>query len=128
MDMGMTPPDEAAEQAVHAFTMSFDSDGYEEHGDHTDVDYMNGEHTIAAELEIGVTMADGMHGHETVSSNVVTVEFDNDDFIVASYSGLGDGAMNEESGQVWHGGPRPRSRSTHCPCCIRAAMAAMCLL
>ena len=105
MDMGMTPPDEAAEQAVHAFTMSFDSDGYEEHGDHTDVDYANGEHTIAAELEIGVTMADGMHGHETVSSNVVTVEFDNDDFITASFSGLGDGAMNEETGQVWYGGP-----------------------
>ena len=105
MDMGMTPPDEAAEQAVHAFTMSFDSDGYEEHGDHTDVDYANGEHTIAAELEIGVTMADGMHGHETISSNVVTVEFDNKDFIAASFSGLGDGAMNEETGQVWYGGP-----------------------
>ena len=107
MDMGMTPPeDEAAEQAgVHTFTMSFDSDGYEEHGDHTDVDYMNGEHTISAELEIGVTMADGMHGHETVSSNVVTVEFDNEDFIAASVGGVGDGAMNMSSGQIWYGGP-----------------------
>ena len=50
-------------------------------------------------------MADGMHGHETVSSNVVTVEFDNDDFIAASVGGLGDGAMNASSGQIWYGGP-----------------------
>ena len=35
----------------------------------------------------------------------VTVEFDNDDFVAASYSGLGDGAMNEETGQIWYGGP-----------------------
>ena len=102
--MDMTPPaDEAAEQAVHAFTLAFDSHDYDR--DSGAPVYMNGEHTISAELEIGITMADGMHGHETVSSNAVTVEFDNDDFIAASFSGLGDGAMNEESGQVWHGGP-----------------------
>ena len=98
----MPPEDEAAEQAPHAFTMGFDSDGYADDGT---PDYMNGEHTISAELEIGVTMADGMHGHETVSSNVVTVEFDNDDFIGVSIAGLGDGAMNEETGQIWYGGP-----------------------
>ena len=104
MDMGMTPPDEAAEQAVHAFTMSFDSDGYDEHGDHVDVDYMNGEHTIAAELEIGATMADGMHGHETISSNVVTVEFDNDDGYIVT-ADLGDNTALDDDGRVWYGGP-----------------------
>ena len=104
MDMGMTPPDEAAEQAVHAFTMSFDSDGYEEHGDHTDVDYMNGEHTISAELEIGVTMADGMHGHETISSNVVTVEFDNEDGYIVT-ADLGHNTALDDDGRVWYGGP-----------------------
>ena len=105
MDMGMTPPEDgAAEQAVHPFTMSFDSDGYDEHGDHVDVDYMNGEHTISAELEIGVTMADGMHGHETVSSNVVTVEFDNDDGYIVT-ADLGDNTALDDDGRVWYGGP-----------------------
>ena len=104
MDMGMTPPDEAAEQAVHPFTMAFDSDGYDEHGDHVDVDYMNGEHTISAELEIGVTMADGMHGHETVSSNVVTVEFDNDDGYIVT-ADLGHNTALDDDGRVWYGGP-----------------------
>ena len=104
MDMGMTPPeDEAAEQAVPTFTMAFDSHDYDR--DSGAPTYMNGEHTISAELEIGVTMADGMHGHETVSSNVVTVEFDNDDFVGVSIAGLGDGAMNSNTGQVWYGGP-----------------------
>ena len=51
------------------FTLSFDSDDYDRD---TGVPvYMNGEHTISAELEIGVTMADGMHGHETISSNAI---------------------------------------------------------
>ena len=102
--MDMTPPaDEAAEQAVHGFTMSFDSHDYDR--DSGAPTYMNGEHTISAELEIGVTMADGMHGHETISSNAITVEFDNDDFIGLSFAGLGDGAMNTSTGQVWYGGP-----------------------
>ena len=65
--MGMTSPGEAAEQAPYNFTLSFDS---HDHDPETGAPvYMNGEHTISAELEIGVTMADGMHGHETVSSN-----------------------------------------------------------
>ena len=102
MDMGMTSPEEAAEQAVHVFTLSFDSDGYDDHGH---PDYANGEHTISAELEIGVTMADGMHGHETISSNAINVEFKNSNFIATTISGLGDGAMNATTGRVWHGGP-----------------------
>ena len=100
--MGMTSPEEAAEQAVHVFTLSFDSDGYDDHGH---PDYANGEHTISAELEIGVTMADGMHGHETISSNAIDVEFKNSNFIATTLSGLGDGAMNATTGRVWHGGP-----------------------
>ena len=105
--MGMTPEaeDAAAEQAVHEFTFSFDSDAYEPHGDHTDVAYMNGEHTISAELQVaGGMMADGMMGHETISSNVITVEFDNDDGFVVS-ADLGDASMLDDDGRRWYGGP-----------------------
>ena len=106
-DMGMTPEaeDAAAEQAVHEFTFSFDSDAYEEHGDHTDVAYMNGEHTISAELQVaGGMMADGMMGHETISSNVITVEFDNEDGFVVS-ADLGQASMLDGDGRRWYGGP-----------------------
>ena len=108
MDMGMAAPpeDNAAEQAgSHNFTLSFDSGGYDEHGDHVDVHYMNGEHTISAELEIGVTMADGTHGHETVSSNTVSVEFANDDGVHVMASPPGEGMMNTTTGHIWYGGP-----------------------
>ena len=103
--MGMTPPeDEAAEQAVHAFTLAFDSHDYDR--DTGAATYVNGEHTISAELQIqGGMMADGMMGHATISSNEVAVEFKNSDFIAASVSGLGEGAMNSSTGQVWYGGP-----------------------
>ena len=102
MGMGMTPPEDgAAEQAVHPFTMAFDSDGYDDHGH---ADYTNGDHTISAELEIGVTMADGMHGHETVSSNVVAVEFDNDDGYVVDAE-LGHNSALDDGGNLWYGGP-----------------------
>ena len=96
---GMTPPeDEAAEQAIHAFTLAFGS-----HDRETGVPtYMNGEHTISAELQIqGEMGADGMMGHQVVPSNAVAVEFDNDSFIAASVGGLGEGAMNSETGQIW---------------------------
>ena len=106
MGMGMTPEpedtDAAAEQAVHAFTLSFNSAEYDDHGH---PDYTNGEHTISAELEIGIDMADGTHGHQTISSNVITVGFNNKDGIIATVTGLGDGAMNSTTGQVWYGGP-----------------------
>ena len=106
-DMGMTPEaeDAAAEQAVHEFTFSFDSHAYEPHGDHTDVAYMNGEHTISAELQVaGGMMADGMMGHETISSNVITVEFDNKDGFVVS-ADLGDASALDDDGRRWYGGP-----------------------
>ncbi|MDE2751441.1 MAG: Ig-like domain-containing protein, partial [Gemmatimonadota bacterium] len=105
--MGMTPEaeDAAAEQAVHEFTFSFDSGAYELHGDHIDVEYMNGEHTIAAELQVaGGMMADGMMGHETISSNVITVEFNNPDGFVVE-ADLGDNSALGADGKRWYGGP-----------------------
>ncbi len=103
--MAAPEDDAAAEQAVYDFTLSFDSDGYDLHGDHLHVDYMNGEHSISAELQIaGGMMADGMMGHETISSNVMTVEFDNDDgFIVTA--DLGHNSALGDGGKRWYGGP-----------------------
>ena len=102
MDMGMTPPaDEAAEQAVHQFTLSFDSHDYDrETGAPV---YANGEHTISAALEIGVTMADGMHGHETISSNAITVEFANEDRYELTLATDGNRAMDSD-GLMWNSG------------------------
>ena len=96
-DFGTAAADDA-EQTVHTFTLSFDSDGYEEHGDHVDVDYMNGEHSIQATLKIAGR-------DEALMSNVMAVEFKNPDFLKASLSGLGEGATNETTGQMWYGGP-----------------------
>ena len=110
MDMGMgmaSPADVAAEQAGGnaTVTMSFDSDAYELHDDHADVAFMNGEHTIQAQLEIGIDMADGTHGHETISSNAITVEFANSNgvHVIADYPG--NKATNPSTGEVWYGGP-----------------------
>ena len=103
----MTPEEEdaAAEQAVHRFTLAFDSNAYEPHGDHTDVAYRNGEHMIAAELQIaGGMMSDGMMSYQTISSNVVTVVFDNDDGIVVT-ADLGDNSALDSQGRRWYGGP-----------------------
>ena len=101
----MIPPEDGpAEQAVYQYPMSFESHDYDRTtGAPT---YANGDHTISAELEIGVTMAGGMHGHETISSNVRTVQFDNNDFIAVRYDGLGDAVPNPTTGQPWYGGPR----------------------
>ena len=100
------PEDDAvAEQAVYDFTLSFDSDGYDVHGGQVDVDYMNGEHTISAELQIaGGMMADGMMGHETITSNVMTVVFDNDDGYMVT-ADLGDNSALDDQGARWYGGP-----------------------
>ena len=49
-------------------------------------------------------MADGMMGHETISSNVITVEFDNDDGFVVS-ANLGQASMLDDDGRRWYGGP-----------------------
>ena len=104
MDMGMAPPqqDEPAEQAGPTLRFSFNSAAYDEDEAPS---YMNGEHTISAELEIAVDMPDGTHGHETVSSNIVTVEFDNDDGVHVMASPPGEPVMNTTTGHIWYGGP-----------------------
>ena len=109
MDMGMAPPqqDDPAEQAAPTLTLSFNSAEYGEDGT---PNYMNGEHVISAELEIGVDMPDGTHGHETVSSNAVTVEFDNDDGVHVVASGPGDPVMNPRRGSCGMG-DRAEARS-----------------
>ena len=102
--MDMTPPadDAAAEQAIHTFTLTVNTAEYDDHGHPK---YMNGDHTISAELEIGVTMADGTHGHETISSNMQTVQFHNADGLHVTADFPGNSAMNPETGDLWYGGP-----------------------
>ena len=104
MDMGMAAAqqDEAAEQAAPTLTLSFNSAAYGEDGT---PNYMNGDHVISAELEVGIDMADGTHGHETVSSNAVTVEFKNTDGVHVVATGPGDPVMNPKTGELWYGGP-----------------------
>ena len=97
-DLGTAAATEDGEQSVHVFTLSFNSAGYEEHGDRVDVDYMNGEHSIQAMLKVAGR-------DDALVSNAVAVKFDNDDFLMASMSGLGEGAVNSSTGQMWHGGP-----------------------
>ena len=95
--VAMTPPDDdAAEQAVHSFTLSFNSNGYDPGTGAPD--YMNGEHTVAAQLTIAGSA-------EPISSNIVPVEFNNDDGVFVTLDGLGAGAMKMVTGQVWYGGP-----------------------
>ena len=105
MDMGMAAPedDAAAEQAVYDFTLSFDSDEYDAETGATT--HANGEHSLSAELQIaGGMMSDGMMGHETISSNVMTVEFDNADGYVVT-ADLGHNSVLDDDGSRWYGGP-----------------------
>ena len=95
-DFGTAAAAEDAEQSVHTFTLSFDSDGYEEHGDHTDVAYMNGEHSIQATLKIAGR-------DEALMSNVIPVEFKNKDGYVVM-ADLGDNSTMG-NGNRWYGGP-----------------------
>ena len=103
--MALAPPeDEAAEQAVHSFTLAFDTDGYDPATGAPD--YPNGEHTISAELIVaGGMMADGTMGRMMVASNIVPSEFDNTDGVYVALSGLGAGALEAATGQRWYGGP-----------------------
>ena len=102
--VAMTPPEEsAAEQAVHSFILSFNSAGY---GDDGTPDHMNGEHTISAELQAG---------GETIASNNIPAEFSNADGVHVTVSGLGGGAMNSETGQMWYGGPSTMVEITAVP-------------
>jgi hypothetical protein len=101
--MAAAEDDAAAEQAVHQFTLGFDSDGYD--AETGAPEYMNGEHTLSAELRItGGMMADGMMGHEIVSSNAMTVQFDNPDGVIVT-ADLGHNSALDDNGARWYGGP-----------------------
>ena len=86
--------EEPAAQAIHSFTLSFDSD---DHDSSTGSPaYMNGDHEISMQLKVA--------GSEAISSNVLTVEFNNDDGYVVT-ADLGDNSAVSDDGQRWYGGP-----------------------
>ena len=91
--------DAAAGQAVYAFTLPIDTDAYDA-GTGAPA-FMNGEYTISAELRVtgGAT-----GGAETISSNAVTVAFDNDDAWAVT-ADLGDNSAVGDDGRRWYGGP-----------------------
>ena len=97
--------EEPAAQAIHAFTLSFDSDDYDlSTGSPT---YMNGDHEISMQLKVA--------GSAPISSNALAVDFDNDDGVYVTVSGLGEGALNSETGQRWYGGPAAAVEITAVP-------------
>ena len=96
-DFGTAAAAEDAEQSVHDFILSFNSASYEEHGDHIDVDYMNGEHSLQATLKIAGR-------DEALMSNVLLVEFDNDDGYMVT-ADLGENSVLDDDGNRWYGGP-----------------------
>ena len=92
------PADGPAEQSagVHEFILSFDSDAYDLHDGHVHVDYPNGEHTLQAGLVVA--------GSDVpISSNAVTVKFNNDDRLNLRLVTDGNQAMDRE-GELWHSG------------------------
>ena len=89
------PEDEPAAQAVHAFTLSFNSAEYNAvTGEPT---YMNGEHTISAVLMV-------VGSDEPIGSGIHTVEFGNNDGYVVT-ADLGDNRAIGDDGRQWYGGP-----------------------
>ena len=106
--MAATPAmDEPAEQAAPLnFTLSFNSAEYNR--ETGAVTYLNGDHTISAQLLVA--------GSENpVSSNNVSVEFENEDDVHVSIAGLGDGVMNPTTGVMWYGGPAAAPEITAVP-------------
>ena len=97
--------DEPAAQAIHAFTLSFDSDDYDTATGA--VDYENGDHEISVQLKVA--------GSEPISSNVLTVDFNNDDGVHVAVSGLDTGALNSMTGERWYGGPAAMIEITAVP-------------
>ena len=87
-------PAMAAAQQVFKFELGFNSAAYDDHGNPA---YMNGDHTVSVGLQIT--------GGGTIPSNEVTAEFDNTDGVHVAVSGLGAGARNPSTGQMWYGGP-----------------------
>ena len=86
--------DEPAAQAIHAFTLSFDSDAHD--AVTGDVGYENGDYEISMQLKVA--------GSEPISSNVLTVDFNNDDGYVVT-ADLGDNSEIGDDGRRWYGGP-----------------------
>ena len=98
--------EEPAAQAIYTFPpLSFDSDGYDPATG--DVDYENGDHEISMHLKVA--------GSEPISSNVLAVDFANDDGVYVTVSGLGPGALNSGTGQRWYGGPAAAVEITALP-------------
>ncbi len=96
----------AAQQAVHPFVLSFNSAEYDEvTGEPT---YMNGERMISAKLMVASS-------DEPIESGSHPREFGNDDGVQVTVSGLGEGAMNSETGQRWYGGPEAALEMTALP-------------
>ena len=87
-------PAMAAAQQVFEFELGFNSAAYDDSGNPA---YMNGDHTVSVGLQIT--------GGGTIPSNEVTAEFDNTDGVHVAVSGLGAGARNSDTGQMWYGGP-----------------------
>ena len=100
-DPPATPPEDgaAATQAVDVFTLPLETDAYD--AGTGSPQFMNGEHTISAELR--VTGAGGAD-RETITSNAVTVAFDNDDAWAVT-ADLGDNSAVGDDGRRWYGGP-----------------------
>ena len=97
--------EEPAAQAIHAFTLSFDSDDYD--SSTGSPAYMNGDHVISMQLKVA--------GSEPIPSNALAVDFDNDDGVYVTVSGLGSGALNSGTGQRWYGGPAAAVEITALP-------------
>ena len=95
-DFGSAAAAEDAEQVHVTFTLSFDSDSYEEHGDHVDVDYMNGEYSVQATLKVAGSDA-------LITSNMVAIELANEDHYKLMLAADGNQA-NDSDGVVWHSG------------------------
>ena len=86
--------EEPAAQVVHSFPLSFDSDDYD--SSTGSPAYMNGDHEISLQLKVA--------GSEPIPSNVLTVDFNNDDGYVVM-ADLGDNSAIGDDGRRWYGGP-----------------------
>ena len=96
---------EPAAQVVHSFPLSFDSDDYD--SSTGSPAYMNGDHEISLQLKVA--------GSEPIPSNTLEVDFNNDDGVYVTVSGLGPGALNSGTGQRWYGGPAAAVKITAVP-------------
>ena len=95
----------AAQQAARAIVLSFNSEHYNTAtGEPT---YMNGEHTISAELMVASS-------DEPIKSGFHVREFGNGDAVHVTVTGLGEGVVSGK-GQRWYGGPKAALEMTALP-------------